>query len=194
MAMSASRQHSADRQMTLSRAAKGFTLIEMMTVIAILGILLAIAAPSFKVYFEKYRTKRAAETLAAFLTNAKSESIKRNANVRVVFQSANSGATWCAGMTTSSTCDCETVNSCQLQSDGVDRTVRSVDFSGVVLLEPNDGDMFSFTHQRGTVNNDTVKLESSGNGYAMDIRVSTTGRILLCSPSGSTYIGGYATC
>ncbi len=194
MAMLDYRQRSASRPAVSSRVPKGFTLIEVMTVIAIMGILLAIAVPSFKIYFEKYRTKRAAETLAAFLVSAKSESIKRNANVRVVFQTENSGETWCAGMTTASTCDCATVNACQLQSDGVDRTVRSADFRGVILDDPEDGDMFGFTHQRGTVNGDTVRLESADSGYKMRVTVSTTGRIRLCSPDGSSYIGGYAKC
>lgn len=194
MPMPAYRQRSASRPAVFFRAVKGFTLIEMMTVIAIMGILLAIAAPSFTIYFEKYRTKRAGETLAAFLVNAKSESIKRNANVRVVFQSESGGETWCAGMTTANTCDCATANSCQLQSDGVDRTVSSADFRGVILDDPEDGDMFTFTHQRGTVNNDTIELESADNGYEMRVTVSSTGRIRLCSPNGSHYIGGYAEC
>lgn len=193
MIMRASLHHSIKRPAISSKAARGFTLIEMMVVIAILGILLAIAAPSFNIFFEKYRTKRAAETLAAFLVNAKSESAKRNASVRVVFQSSNSDKTWCAGMTTSSNCDCSaTPNTCTM--DGLDRLVSSADFKGVKLTDPDDGDMFTFTHKRGTVNGDTVELESTANAYELHVVVSNVGRVKLCSPSGSTYIGGYAAC
>lgn len=176
-------------------AGKGFTLIEMMIVIAIMGILLALAAPSFTIYFEKTRTKRAAETMAAFLVNAKSESIKRNAAVRVVFQTAGGGTSWCAGMTTGANCDClASPNTCTL--DGVDRTISSTDYSGVMLNATggvDDGDMFTFTHKRGTVNADTVRLLSD-SGYEMRVVVSGIGRIRLCSPSGSGYIGGYTEC
>lgn len=172
--------------------AKGFTLIELMTVIAIMGILLAIAAPSFTIYFEKYRAKRAAETLAGFLVNAKSESIKRNMNVRAVFKITGGGTPWCVGLTTASTCNCTTAGSCQI--DSVDRVVSSADFSKTLMNSPDDGDMFTFSHKRGTVNNDTVQINSSPSGYDLRVVVSTTGRIKLCSPSGSTYIGGYAAC
>ncbi len=196
MNMRAYLHHSINRPACSSKAVRGFTLIEMMVVIAILGILLAIAAPSFKVFFEKYRTKRAAETLAAFLVNAKSESAKRNATVRVVFQSADSDKTWCAGMTTANNCDClATPNTCTM--DGVDRTVPGADFRGVELHEPDDGEMITFSHKRGTVNDgvtgDTIELESPSN-YEMRVVVSGVGRIRLCSPSGSGYIGGYAAC
>jgi hypothetical protein len=53
--------------------------------------------------------------------------------------------------------------------------------------------MFSFSHQRGTVNADTVQIESSENSYTMRVVVSAIGRIRLCSPSDH-YIGGYAEC
>ncbi len=172
------------------RRMQGFTLIEMMTVIVIMGILLALVVPSFDAYFEKSRTKRAAETLAAFLVNAKSESLKRNTTVRVVFQSASSGASWCAGMTAANTCDCSaSPNTCQM--DGVDRTVAGADFNGVVLSAPGDDFIYGFTHRRGTVNAQTIQLQSV-SGYGMNVVVSSTGRIRLCSPSGT--IGGYATC
>lgn len=179
------------------RAEKGFTLIEMMVVIAVMGILLALAAPSFTIYFEKTRTKRAAETMAAFLVNAKSESIKRNATVRVVFQLSGGGATWCAGMTTANTCDCSVTPPTACTLDGVDRTISSTDYSGVVLNATSgvdDGDMFTFTHKRGTVNGDTVRLQSDSSGYEMRVVVSSIGRIRLCSPSGSGYVGGYTEC
>lgn len=189
MSMRSQGRHS-HREAASLKAERGFTLLEMIAVIAIMGILLAMVVPSFDVYFEKTRTKRAAETLAAFLVNAKSESIKRNSTVRVVFQSASSGATWCAGMTTDATCDCSaTPNTCKM--DGVDRTVSGTDYKGVVLDEPDDGDMFSFTHKRGTVNADTVQLESA-SGFGMNVVVSTTGRIRLCSPDST--IGGYTGC
>jgi prepilin-type N-terminal cleavage/methylation domain-containing protein len=169
----------------------GFTLIEMMTVIAILGILLAMAVPSFNTYFEKYRTRRAAETVAAFLVNAKSEAIKRNANVRAIFKITAGGTPWCVGLTTASTCDCTTAGSCQI--DSADRVVSSADFSKTVMASPDNDDMFSFSHQRGTVNADTVQIESDNNGYTMRVVVSAVGRIRLCSPSDH-YIGGYAEC
>lgn len=169
---------------------RGFTLIEMMVTVAILAILVSIAAPSFNNFFDKYRVKRAAETLSAFLVNAKSEALKRNKNVRTVI--TGSGTTWCAGMTENSTCDCSTASACQI--DGADRVINSTSFKGVQLLEPATTHAFEFKTQRGTVTGfETVELESA-NGSKLNVVVSMVGRIRLCSPSGTGNLGGYTVC
>jgi prepilin-type N-terminal cleavage/methylation domain-containing protein len=173
------------------RGPKGFTLIELMVAIAILAILVTLAAPSFNSFIDKYRVKRAADTVSAFLINAKSEAIKRNTAVRAVFQSAGGGATWCAGMTTAASCDCMVANACQI--DGADRLVRGGDYKGIVLESPADGAVFSFTPLRGTVNSGNAQVRSV-DGLQVRVRVSGTGRIRLCSPSGSGNVGGYPVC
>lgn len=165
---------------------KGFTLVEMVIVIAILAILLTMVAPSFNSFFDRYRVNRAAETVSAFLVNAKSEAIKRNKKVSAVI--TGSGTTWCVGMTESDTCNCST-GACKV--DGVDRAVYSASFKGVELDEPGTGHAFQFKPQRGTVvGNETVELESEG-GVEVNVVVGTFGRIRLCAPGGG---GGYPAC
>lgn len=196
MTMSASRQHSASRLPFFARAAKGFTLIEMMVVIAILGILLAIAAPSFTVYFEKFRTKRAAETLGGSLYIAKSEAIKRNQFVRLVITASNSGATWCYGLTTANTCNCTTANACVLDA-GVETAVSSTDYKGISVADTSGNPItsmtFNFNPLRGTVDANTVQFRS-GNGYETRTVVHSFGRVKTCSPSTNYIGGGYTQC
>lgn len=164
----------------------GFTLVEMVIVVAILAILLTMAAPSFNSFFDKYRVKRAAETVSAFLVNAKSEAIKRNKNVNAVV--TGGGSTWCIGMTESSTCDCSTA-ACKI--DGVDRAVYSTAFKGVELDEPDSGHVFGFEPQRGKVTGiETMELESA-NGVEVHVKVGTVGRIRICVPGGGQ---GYPSC
>lgn len=177
--------------MMATRAPKGFTLVEVLVVVAILGILATLAAPSFTSFIDSYRVKRAADTLSAFLVNTKSEAIKQNATVRSVFKSSGGGATWCAGMTTASTCDCTLDTSCLI--NGADRRVRGSNFRGIVLTSPADGAMFSFTPLRGTVNSGNAQVQSAG-GSQIRVVVTGTGRIRLCSPSGTGNIGGYPVC
>lgn len=174
--------------MTSVRAPKGFTLVEMMVAIVILGILVTIAAPSFNSFFDQYRVKRAADTVSAFLINAKSEAIKRNATVRTVFKTSTS---WCAGMTMADTCDCAVAGSCQI--DGVDRLIRGSDFKGVTLTNTATGGAFSFTSVRGAANSGNAQVQSA-DGLQVRVIVAGTGRIRLCSPSGAGNVGGYPVC
>lgn len=61
----------------------GFTLIELMIVITLVSVLMAIAAPSFKDFGVRQRVKSAAFDLYSALTLARSEAIKRNAQVTI---------------------------------------------------------------------------------------------------------------
>ena len=53
----------------------GFTMIELMTVVAIMAILLALAGPSFTPLIERWRVRDSAETLTSTLYYARSEAI-----------------------------------------------------------------------------------------------------------------------
>ena len=64
---------------------KGFTLIELMIVIAILGILAGIAAPNFQTYMTRMRLNGAARQIMTDLMEARSKAVSRNNRFRVFF-------------------------------------------------------------------------------------------------------------
>jgi len=74
-------------------AAHGFTLIELMTAVAILAILLGIAAPSFRDALLNARMTARANDLMADLNLARSEAVKRNVTAYVCTSNDNTNCT-----------------------------------------------------------------------------------------------------
>lgn len=82
------------RPHSLSETSGGFTLIEMMLVIAVLGILTVIAAPAFNSQIEYQRAKSASIDIYIALMRARSEAIKRNLNMTVSPKGGNWSNGW----------------------------------------------------------------------------------------------------
>ncbi len=74
---------------------RGFTLIEMVTVIALAGLMLGLAAPSLRGFVLGQRVKSAVQALVSAAQEARSEAVKRNAEVVLV--AATGG--WAQGWT-----------------------------------------------------------------------------------------------
>ena len=66
---------------------KGYTLVEVLIVIAIIGILSAIAIPNFSKYREIYVTKGEMQKIVSFINLAKSASLRYNDQVCIKFPS-----------------------------------------------------------------------------------------------------------
>jgi len=64
---------------------KGFSLIELLILIAILGVLATIAFPGFSVWLPDYRLRSAARDLQSNMQLAKIGAIKANSNWAIVF-------------------------------------------------------------------------------------------------------------
>ena len=73
---------------------KGFTLVELMVVVAIVAILAAMAAPSYRDMIDRYRLRSAADDVLSMLANARAQSVKIGLDAAV---SSTTGASWCVG-------------------------------------------------------------------------------------------------
>ncbi|MCY1281158.1 Chthon cassette protein D [compost metagenome] len=66
-----------------SRPSSGFTLIELMVVIALIAITTSVAIPSFQRFLERARADAAAAEVAGLFSLARSEAIRRNVPVTI---------------------------------------------------------------------------------------------------------------
>ena len=84
----------------MSMSQKGFTLIELMVTLAVLGVLLAVGVPSFADLIRNNRSQAAANELVSALNAARVEAVKRGKRVSLcpsVNGTSCSGTAWQSG-------------------------------------------------------------------------------------------------
>lgn len=175
---------------------RGFTLIELMVVVAVMAIIASLALPSYRTIIEKRAVVSGANQVKAFITQAQMTSIKRNEFVAVNFESwTNSGETsWCVGVASSEnsdvSCNCRTESSCLI--DGEEKVINSSDLnrpnilSDVIEVNGDDNNLV-FDPIRGLVlGNETLQVQlvsPDQNTYALNVDVGVTGRVSICTDS-----------
>lgn len=175
---------------------KGFTLIELLIVVVILGILVAIAAPSMFSILEGRKLKGAAENFQVDLMFIKTEAIKRNTPVRIYYKfDSVDTSKWCYGMKVNAACDCFQADSSQAdycEIDGVKKIISQADYGNNVLIKDNNvnfaSDLVSFTPLRGQATPGHVEF-SLADGRSIRTTVNARGRATICSDSGMGFEG-----
>jgi len=164
----------------------GFTLIELMVVLAILGIVALLAAPSFNTFLARSKLRGAAHETLADLQYARSESVQKNQVFRVEFSSTGYEI-WRMSRTAPTTKDAATAglpNPVKVGLWGVSGTVASSGASMAVNFNP--------VRATATVSDGPLELSHAAISGTLRLLVNTSGRVELCSPGAS--IRGIAAC
>ena|SRR6516165_2011722 len=111
------------------RRVRGFTLVEMMTVVSILAVLLGIVAPSFSGFLASQQAKALTYDLTSDLMLARNEALKRNVSVSIT----RDGTGWEQGWTVATVATAE-------QLDHRNAAAQAVTISGApasITFDPN---------------------------------------------------------
>lgn len=176
----------------LRRGQSGTSLVEVMVVVTIVAILATVAIPYFGDLMAHQKLRGAADNLRGDLVFARSEAIKRQAHVFVVF---SAGAPWCYAVTLDATCGCD--RACG-SPEQVLRQVRSSEAAeGVQLLSAAFAGSFCGSqkcvrfeafHGNAAGSNGTATFQGA-EGSKYKVIVAAIGRARACRASGDS--GGF---
>lgn len=183
---------------------RGYTLLEAMTVVAILGLLLAASLPSFRELGMSSALKSAADRLRSDMGEARTAARERAQFVYLSFIRDGAGANWCWGLSLAPSCDCRLDDRnapafCFVDRDAASaqplpRFVRSAEFRSVLLDATPFGGSLRFSPVRPDLVAGHVSFSASGSGQSLRVVVSSLGRLRLCSPPGAHALPGVPAC
>lgn len=195
MAAPASPRHSPAQRL------RGFTLVELMVVVALVVIVIALAAPSFKRQLDYQRVQSVASEVITDLQFARSESAARGRHVRITFRENSTAGCYSIYTYTNNgtSCDCRNATPCTAVGTTEIKTARYPRSTGVRVLpstSPAQPIEFGFEPLTGRLY--TIPIDDDYDQltqYVIRVRLDATrelqavvgqsGRPTVCAPSGS---------
>jgi type IV fimbrial biogenesis protein FimT len=169
----------------MNARARGFSLLEVMVVVAIMGVVLAIGVPSYQTWIQNLQIRAAAESVVAGLQVAKNESIRRNMNVTLTME-ALPGTGWKINLS-------DDVDGTPLQRRSGDEGSRNVDtvvtpdgafrvtFNGLGRIAPNvdrSDPLTQLDFDNQTISDTTARRR-------LRVLIPTGGGVRMCDPQVS---------
>jgi len=169
----------------------GFTLIEFMISVAILGILIALGAPRFATWINNTKTRTVAESLANGLRLAQSEATRRSHAIQFTITSdGRPGVVNPAQATNGLNWSIQTVPLLLTETgpEFIEKSQLSGANAGITMSAPTPVIVFNsvgrLSAQLGTPTTQAVYNISNVNGdRPLRVTVSPAGQVRLCDPS-----------
>lgn len=189
--------------MLISRRSRGFTMIELMIGVTIIGVLLALALPSFTAMLQSARMNAAARSYQSGLQVARAEAIRRNLPVEFVLtdtatnaadlantvSGSNSGKNWVVRTTQQGVTGFVVVESKAAREGAstgitVSGSASAGAFDGIVTFNGFGGTTTGLTYSIDVANPAGGDCAvASGPMRCPRIRVSPGGQVAMCDPA-----------
>ncbi len=173
---------------------KGATLIEFMLTFAIMGILVALAVPSFRDWIQNSQVRTASDAITSGLQLARAEAVRRNTPVR--FRLPDATATGWVVESFDRNSSAWTQVQQRSANEGTANVVVNASQSTVVFLgtggvtpTPAVAIQINVTNPSG---GDCVTSAGSGSIRCLRVTVSAGGQVRMCDPGLAT--GSAAAC
>ncbi|MBA4381385.1 MAG: pilus assembly protein FimT [Sideroxydans sp.] len=159
--------------------AAGFSLIELIVGVAILGILTAVAVPNFQVWMKNSQVRTAAEAIANGIQLARAEAVTRNTNVEFVL---GANTSWvvrtAAGVNIQSRESSEGSRDVTVTAvDSLGAATTTITYSNLGLIAPN-----------ADASESLAQVDFTAPDATRDLRVTigVGGNARMCDPNQST--------
>lgn len=189
----------------MMKSARGLTLIELMVVISVIGVLLLVAAPSFRDLIEMQRLRGVNAELQNDIQYARTEATQRNERVGMLFGTSGTGDSridcYTIFRVSAFLCDCSRPPGAVCANEL--RTVKIPTSRGVQLSRgPGMWSAFTLDPVSGGLVADLLEDGTTLTQYRVDVNgvrrgqlrtlINSTGRPQVCSPDGS--VSGVPAC
>jgi len=157
---------------------RGFSLVELLIGIAIMGILLSLAMPSFQTWLQNSQIRNAAEAIQNGLQRARAEAVGRNANVELVLGADSS---WVVQLTDGT--DIETRSG----SEGSRDVTVAITPVGATTVTFNNFGGLAAANGDGSAPFTQVDLDSSvlaaADSQELRVTIGLGGNVRMCDPN-----------
>lgn len=154
----------------------GFTLLELMVVLAITAVLGALATPSFSALLARHRLRSAAHNLQADLALARLEASRRGLTIHLSFQP---GAQWCYALSAGTPLDCRRAD-VPAPGSPLIRVVRGANLPGIALIAATP--MTVDANALATLQTGGQARFGNAEGLQLQVQLGHLGRANLCAP------------
>jgi type IV fimbrial biogenesis protein FimT len=167
----------------------GFSLVEMMIVVAVIGITAAFAMPSYRTWIQNTRIRVTAESIQNGLQKAKTEALRHNARVRFTL---NNDASWVVGCVTpvadlngDGLADCPASIESSAASEASGDITVNTDSGNTILTFTNFGtrDPALAANEFNQISIDmNTSAMSAADSRNLDVRIGVGGNVKMCDP------------